>query len=85
MKAIGIMLESKNIAQVSMNLTDYKVTPPHIVVEAIKEEAKKYNVKVTGTELIGLMPMRALINAGAHYLQIEDFNEEKSVIEEFLL
>lgn len=84
-KAIGIMLESKNIAQVSMNLTDYTVTPPHIVVEAIKEEAKKYNVEVTGTELIGLMPMEALIKAGAYYLQIEDFDEEKRVIEEFLL
>ncbi len=84
-KAIGIMLESKNIAQVSMNLTDYKVTAPHVVVEAIKDEAKKYNVEVTGTELIGLMPMRALTKAGAYYLQIEDFNEEKRVIEEFLL
>lgn len=84
-KAIGIMLESKNIAQVSMNLTDYTVTPPHVVVEAIKEEAKKYNVEVTGTELIGLMPMEALTKAGAYYLQIEDFDKEKRIIEEFLL
>lgn len=84
-KAIGIMLESKNIAQVSMNLTDYTVTPPHVVVEAIKEEAQKYNVEVTGTELIGLMPMEALTKAGAYYLQIEDFDKEKRVIEEFLL
>lgn len=84
-KAIGIMLESKNIAQVSMNLTDYTVTPPHVVVEAIKEEAEKYNVEVTGTELIGLMPMDALTKAGAYYLQIEDFDKEKRIIEEFLL
>lgn len=84
-KAIGIMLESKNIAQVSMNLTDYTVTPPHVVVEAIKEEAEKYNVEVTDTELIGLMPMDALTKAGAYYLQIEDFDKEKRIIEEFLL
>lgn len=84
-KAIGIMLESKNIAQVSMNLTDYTVTPPHVAVEAIKREAKKYNVEISDTELIGLMPMRALTKAGAYYLQIEDFNEEERVIEEFLL
>lgn len=84
-KAIGIMLESKNTAQVSMNLTDYTVTPPHVVVEAIREEAKKYGVEITGTELIGLMPMRALTDAGAYYLQIEDFDSEKKIIEEFLL
>ncbi len=84
-KAIGIMLESKNIAQVSMNLTDYTVTPPHVAVEKIKEEAAKLGVKVIGTELIGLMPMRALIKAGAYYLKIDDFDEKTKVIEEYLL
>lgn len=84
-KAIGIMLESENKAQVSMNLTDYTVTPPHIAVEAIKKEAKKYNVEILSSELIGLMPMRALIDAGAKYLKLENFTDYKQIIEEHIL
>lgn len=83
-KAIGVMLESKNIAQVSMNLTDYKETPPHIAVERVKTEAKRYGVEVIGTELIGMMPMEAIAMAGAYYLQIENFDMESNIIESFI-
>lgn len=82
-KAIGIKLEERNIAQVSMNLVDYKKTPIYQVVELIRVEAKRYGVNIIGTELIGLSPMQALIESAAYYLQIEDFNMNK-VIEENL-
>ncbi|MFA7661851.1 MAG: glutamate formimidoyltransferase [Anaerovoracaceae bacterium] len=84
-KAIGIMLEERNLAQVSINMTDYTVTPLHQVTELVREKAKKAGVEVIGTELIGLCPMKALLDAAEHYLQIEDFNPQVQVIENHLL
>lgn len=83
-KAIGIMLESENKAQVSMNLTDYTVTPPHVAVEAIKEEAKKMGVEVLNSELIGLMPMRAAMKAAGYYLKLPEFDCDR-IIENYLI
>ena len=84
-KAIGIMLEERNLAQVSINMTDYTVTPLHQVTELVREKAKKAGVEVIGTELIGLCPMKALLDAAEYYLQIEDFNPQVQVIENHLL
>jgi len=84
-KGIGIMLEDRNIAQVSMNMVNYEGTPLYRVVELIRAEAKRYGVSVTGTELIGLAPAKALIDSAEYYLQIENFDYGKQVLENHLL
>lgn len=84
-KAIGIMLEERNIAQVSINMTDFTVTPLYRVNELVKAEAARYGVPVIGTELIGLTPMQALLDAAEYYLQIEDFKPDVQVLENHLL
>ncbi|MEG0829469.1 MAG: glutamate formimidoyltransferase [Anaerovoracaceae bacterium] len=84
-KAMGVMLEDRNIAQVSINMTDFTVTPLHRVTELVRNEAARYGVPVIGTELIGLTPMQALFDAAEYYLQIEDFNSTVQVIENHLL
>lgn len=84
-KAMGLLLEDRNVAQVSINMTDYRVTPLHRVLELVRREAARYGVPVIGTELIGLAPMQALLDAAEYYLQIEDFAPEAQVIENHLL
>ena len=84
-KAIGIFLEDRGIAQVSMNMVNYEGTPIYRVVEVIRAEAKRYGVSVVGTELIGLSPAKALIDCAEYYLQLEDFNYQEQVLENHLL
>jgi len=84
-KAIGIKLEERNIAQVSINMTDYTRTPLYRVVELIRAEAKRWGVGVIGTELIGLAPMKALADSAEYYLQIENFDYDKQVLENHLI
>lgn len=71
-KAMGVMLKERNIAQVSINLTDYKKTPVFRVFEMVKREAARYGVGVIGSELIGLIPADALFETADYYLQFED-------------
>lgn len=66
-KAIGWYLDRFGIAQVSTNLTDFRLTSLYRLFEAVKEEANVFGVKVTGSELVGLAPKEALLNAGAEY------------------
>lgn len=84
-KAMGVMLKERNIAQVSINMTDFTVTPLHRVTELVRNEAARYGVPIIGTELIGLAPMRAFVDAAEYYLQIEDLDPEGQVIESHLL
>ncbi|MEE0517829.1 MAG: hypothetical protein UC708_08140, partial [Anaerovoracaceae bacterium] len=84
-KAMGFMLEDRNIAQVSINMTDYRVTPLYRVTELVKSEAKRYGVRVIGSEVIGLCPMKALIDSAEYYLQIEDFDFEGQVLENYII
>jgi glutamate formiminotransferase len=84
-RALGFMLEDRNIAQVSINMIDYRVTPLYRVTELVKVEAKKYGVTVIGSEIIGLCPMRALADSAEYYLQIEDFNFDSQVLENHIL
>ena len=83
-RAIGLPLDDRKIAQVSINMTDYTATPLHRVFETVKSEAARYGVNVVGSEVIGLTPMQALIDAAAFYLRIEDFKREQ-VLEARLL
>ena len=66
-KAIGVELNAYNITQVSLNLTNYKITSLHKVFETIKAQAKVYGIEATGSEVIGLVPKEALIEAGTFY------------------
>jgi len=84
-KAIGIMLEDRYIAQVSINMTDYTQTPLYRVLELVKMEVARYGVSVLGTEIVGLLPMKALADCAEHYLMIENFDSEKQVLENHLL
>ena len=67
-KAIGVELNEYNITQVSLNLTNYKEISMHEVFESIKAQAKVHGIEATGSEVIGLVPKEALIEAGAFYI-----------------
>ena len=84
-KGIGVMLGERNIAQVSINMTNYRETPLYRVFELVKIEAARYGVSVIGTEIIGLVPMNALADCAGYYLMLENFNSEKQVLENYLL
>jgi glutamate formiminotransferase/formiminotetrahydrofolate cyclodeaminase len=75
-KALGLYIEQRGLVQVSMNLTDYRRTPVHRVVEMIRREAQRYGLNVVSCELVGLIPRQALVDAAEYYLQLEDFQEE---------
>ena len=79
-KAIGWYIEEYNRAQVSMNLTDTEVTSVHIAYEMCKKAAEKYGVKVTGSELIGLIQEQVLVDAGMFYSK----NDENLDVDEFV-
>lgn len=71
-KALGLLVKGK--AQVSMNLTDFSQTPIHQAVEMIRREAARYGVGIESSELIGLIPQEALVEAAVWYLQLNNFN-----------
>lgn len=75
-KALGIMLEMRNQAQVSMNLTDFEHTPMHVVFEAVRREAERYGVPVVGSEIVGLIPKKSLEMAAEYFLRFENFKPE---------
>ena len=62
-----MLLEAQNIAQVSINLVNYTVTPPHVAFEEVQRQAAAMGVAVTGSEIVGLTPLEALRMAGAFY------------------
>jgi glutamate formiminotransferase / formiminotetrahydrofolate cyclodeaminase len=73
-KSMGVPLASRNLAQVSMNLTDFEQTPIHRVFEAVRVEAARYGAAIVGSEIVGLIPKRALEMTAAWYLQAENFH-----------
>ncbi len=83
-KAMGVELKERNIVQVSMNLTDYTKTAIYRAHELVRIEANRYGVTVVGAEIIGLVPMDALIDTAAYYLGLEDFTT-KQVLETHLM
>lgn len=72
-KALGIPLADRNLAQVSMNLTDFEQTPVHVVFDTVQREAAARGVGIAGSEIIGLVPKKVLEDAAAHYLKSENF------------
>ncbi|HEP5378918.1 TPA: glutamate formimidoyltransferase [Streptococcus pyogenes] len=84
-KAIGVMLEDRHIAQVSMNMVNFEKCSLYRTFETIKFEARRYGVNIIGSEVIGLAPAKALIDVAEYYLQVEDFDYPKQVLENHLL
>lgn len=76
-KAMGVELKEKNMAQVSMNMTDYTQTALYRSFELIKTETAKYGVTVAGSEIVGLVPMQALIDTAVYYLGMKNFSTQQ--------
>ena len=74
-KGMGVFLEKYNITQVSINLTNYNVTPLHVAFEEVKKEAEKMGVEVFGSEIVGLVPLEALLQAGKFYATKDNLDE----------
>jgi len=74
-KSMGVMVEGR--AQVSMNLTDYRKTPMARVVEMIRREAQRYGVQIHHSELVGLVPNQALVDAAVWYMQLDQFEPDQ--------
>lgn len=68
-KAIGWFIEEYGVAQISMNLTDITVTPVHVAFDEVVERATARGIRVTGSELVGVIPLKAMLDAGKHYLR----------------
>lgn len=73
-KAMGVELKERNIVQVSMNLTDFTKTAIYRAHEMVRMEAQRYGVSVVGAEVIGLVPVQALVDAAEYYLGLENFS-----------
>jgi len=76
-KGIGVKLEERGLVQISMNMTDYTKTALYRSFELIKIEARRYGVNVVGSEVVGLVPMGALIDTAVYYMGIENFSTEQ--------
>jgi glutamate formiminotransferase len=74
-KAMGVKVDDRNLAQVSMNLTNYQKTPIFRVFELVKREAERYGVSVLESEIVGLVPSAALVSSAEFYLQLERFSD----------
>jgi glutamate formiminotransferase/formiminotetrahydrofolate cyclodeaminase len=68
-KAIGWFIEEYGVAQISMNLTNISVTPVHIAFDEVCKKATERGIRVTGSELVGLIPLKAMLDAGRYFLQ----------------
>lgn len=76
-KAMGVELKERGITQVSMNLTDYTKTAIYRAHEMVRFEARRHGVEIVGSEIIGLVPMEALIDTAAYYLGLENFSMQQ--------
>jgi len=75
-KSMGVTLASRNLAQVSINLTDFEQTPMHLVFETVRREAERYGVPVVGSEIVGLIPRKAIEMSADYFLRYENFRPE---------
>ncbi len=71
-KGMGWYVDDYNLSQVTVNLNNYLVTPPHILFEEVKREAKKLSIAVTGSEMVGLVPLEAMLQAADYYIKKEN-------------
>lgn len=71
-KAIGWFIEEYGVAQISMNLTDIAITPVHIAFDEVCQKANERGIRVTGSELVGVMPLNAILDAGKYFLRKQE-------------
>ncbi len=83
-KAMGVELKERNIVQVSMNLTDYTKTTIYSAFEMVRFEAQRYGVTIAGSEVIGMLPLGALVDTTSYYLGLENFTIQQ-VLENHLI
>src|SRR5580692_9378330 len=76
-KSMGVELKARNLAQVSINLTDFEQTPMHRVYEMVKREAERHGAVPVGSEIVGLIPKKAIEMAADFFLQLENFSPEQ--------
>ncbi|MEO0120946.1 MAG: glutamate formimidoyltransferase, partial [candidate division WOR-3 bacterium] len=76
-KALGFEIKEKNCVQVSINMTNYLQTPLYRVFEMVKREAERYGVMIKESEIVGLVPLKALIDTAIYYLQLDTFKENQ--------
>lgn len=76
-KAIGVELRQRGQVQVSMNLTDFSKTAVYRALELVRSEARRYGVNVVGSEIVGLVPMQALIDSAVYYMGLENFSPDQ--------
>lgn len=76
-KAMGVELKERGITQVSINMTDYTRTALYRAFELVRIEARRYGVSIVGSEIIGLVPMEALIDTASYYLGLENFSMQQ--------
>jgi len=77
-----VTLAERNIVQVSMNMVNFEGTPLYRVFEAVRFEAARWGVRILGSEIVGLTPVKALADSAAYYLQLEDFEYGAQVLEQ---
>jgi len=75
-KAMGVDLRARNLAQVSINMTDFEQTPMHLVFETVRREAERYGASVVGSEIVGLIPKKAIELSAEYFLRYENFRPE---------
>jgi glutamate formiminotransferase len=85
-KALGLELRSRRQVQISINLTDFTVTPLHVVFEHVRRQAHRRGIEIVGSELIGLIPERALEASKGHDLRwlvenIDDYGLERRILQ----
>jgi len=80
-KAMGVDLKARGLAQVSMNLTDFEQTPIPRAFEAVRAEAARHGAAIIESEIVGLVPKRALEATAEHYLQLQNFNADQQILE----
>lgn len=76
-KAMGVELKDRGITQVSINMTDYTKTALYRAFELVRIEARRYGISIVGSEIIGLVPMEALIDTASYYLGLENFSMQQ--------
>ena len=76
-KALGVLLQERNLAQVTMNVVDPFQTPLYRVLEMVRMEAARYGVNVVGSEVVGLVPLGVLLDLARYYLQLEGFRDDQ--------
>ena len=80
-KALGVLLGARNIAQVSMNLVNFKVTPPHVAFDECLRVAETLGEKVNGSEIVGLIPLEPMLMAGKHALGADVQSDDMALVE----